>query len=262
MKKSVIIAIAVGVIILIAGAIFLLRSPTQPETFPEDNGSSQEIPSGGNSGQVEGNLVLSYPDEKSFNGVDDFVDLSSSVSEVKPITEGTIALSFKFDSLLDTQSIMPVLYFGMDNENDPDNMFVIEMGHSGGSFGEGSSSQPDPSNKKLYVTWMKDNQQPFLCFDSNENLEENVWYHLTVVVDETGNRGYLNGAEMTNRDYNFGSSSDVKFFNSIPNPEKLWIGKGRSSYMISPNFVYFKGSVKDLRIYDKALTESEITELV
>lgn len=265
MKKGVIIAIAVGVIILIAGAIFLLRSSTQSETFPENNNlsSEEEIPeTEGNNSEIEPNLILYRSNEDSFNGVNDFVDLSNSVSEIKTITEGTIAFSFKFDSLLDAQSIMPILYFGMDNENDPDNMFVIELGHSGGSYGEGSSSQPDPSNKKVYVTWMKNNQQPFLCFDSNENLEENVWYNLAVVVDETGNRGYLDGTEMTNRDYNFGSSSDVEFLSSIPNPEKLWIGKGRSSYMISPNFVYFKGSVKDLRIYNKALTGTEITELI
>ncbi len=172
---------------------------------------------------------------------------------------GTIAFWFNFESLLDKQTVMPIFYLGSDGSSD--DMFIIEIGHSGGPGGEGSGTSPDPDNKKLYVTWIKDNREPFLCYDSNINLEESRWYHFALVVGEDGNTGYLDGVEMKNRDYNFGKASDRAFFADIPVKEKAFIGYGKSSSMISPEFVYYKGFVDDFRIYNRALGADEIRML-
>ena len=89
-----------------------------------------------------------------------------------------------------------------------DEIFIIEIGHfDEQSFMTGIS--PDPENKKMYVTWIKDNKDPFLCFDSNVNLEENKWHHFAAVIGPDGNTGYLDGVELTNRHYNFGNSKDI-----------------------------------------------------
>ncbi len=108
---------------------------------------------------------------------------------------------------------------------------------------------------------MKNDQEPFLCFDTNKNLVENQWYHYAVVVSPDGNTGYLNGVEMTDRDYNFDSAKNPSFLNTIPVKEKLYLGYGRNSYQISPDFVFYKGLLDDVRVYNQPLSAEEIKEL-
>lgn len=193
-----------------------------------------------------------------FDGVDDYVKFSQeTLNTIGNLNQGTIAFWFNFNSLLDTQTVMPLLFIGMDNEQDTDNLYVIELGHS--SF-EGLGTRPDPNNKKLYSTWIRDNREPFLCFDSNRDLEENKWHHFALVVGSDGNTGYLDGVEITNRRYNFGNENMQAFLN-IPQKEMFSLAYGRNSHMISPNFVYYKGYLDEMKIYDRALTSEEIEEL-
>jgi len=195
----------------------------------------------------------------SLDGVDDYVELpQSAVNEISELSQGTIAFWFKFSSLLDKQTLMPIFYIGVD-EKDPDNIYIIEIGHF--DF-MASDATPDPSNTKLYSTWIKDNKDPFLCYDSNANLAENKWYHFAAVISSKGNTGYLDGDEITNRNYNFGKSSDTYFLDDIQGEENLFIGYGRSSADISPDFVYYKGALDDFRVYNKALSGSEIKDIM
>jgi len=206
-----------------------------------------------------------------FDGVDDYVELpEEALDKIGSLNQGTIAFWFRYESLLDKQTIMPIFYIGV-NEKDPDYMFIIEMGHFKDTFSEdgfpqrgahpGPTNDPDPTNKKLYVTWVKDNKDPFLCYDSNLNLEENRWHHFAAVVGPDGNTGYLNGVEMDNRHYNFGSASNPYFLDDIQNKKKLMIGHGRSVHTFSPDFVYFKGALDDFRVYEKTLSGEEIKRL-
>jgi len=194
-----------------------------------------------------------------FDGIDDYVDLSQdALNDVGSLSQGTIAFWFKFQSILDKQTVMPIFYIGA-NEKEDDNIFIIEVGH----FNlQGGGTEPDPSNKMIYTTWINNQFEPFLCFDSDVNLAENKWHHFAVVVSKDGNTGYLNGNEITNRHYNFGNSKDPSFLDDIPNKKKLMLGYGRSSHLISPDFVYFKGALDDFRIYNEPLGEEEIMELV
>ena len=193
-----------------------------------------------------------------FDGVDDYIELSAeSLAAIGNLNEGTVAFWFKFDSLLDTQSIMPIFYLGMNSTSKPDNMFIIEIGHSDT---QSYAYKTDPDNKKIYVTWIQNNQEPILCYDSTINLLEDTWYHFALVVDENGNTGYLNGVEMTNRYYNFGTASDQILFSEIPVQDIFTLGYGKTHHQISPDFVYFKGSLDDVRIYNRALTGAEMLE--
>ncbi len=128
-------------------------------------------------------------------------------------------------------------------------MFIIEIGHR------------NPSNTRLYVTWIKNNQVPILCFDSRFLLDENQWYHFAVVVGPDGNTGYLNGIELVNRRYNFGKPSDQIFLADIPMKEMFSIGYGKTNDVIGPHFLYYKGLIDDVRIYDHPLSATEIYDL-
>ena len=197
-----------------------------------------------------------------FDGVDDYISLSyNAINSLGSLTQGTIAFWFKFESLLDTQTIMPIIYVGNEDKNDQDSIFIIEIGHSDT---DEETLTFDPDNKKLYVTWtdLTQNTDPVLCFDSNQNLTENTWYHFTLVVGPSGNTGYLDGVELTNRYYNFGTSSDQKFLADIPVKEQFTIGYGKTHHQISPDFMYYKGYLDDLRIYNEPLSESDIQDII
>jgi hypothetical protein len=194
------------------------------------------------SGQIENALL--------FDGIEDYVDLpQNAITDIGSLSQGTIVLWFKYSYNLDQQEISPLFYIGIDNENDPDNMFIIEIGHR------------NPSNTRLYVTWIKNNQVPILCFDSRFLLNENQWYHFAVVVGPEGNTGYLNGVELVNRRYNFGKPSDQIFLADIPMKEMFSIGYGKTSDVIGQHFYYYKGLIDDIRIYDQPLSASEIYDL-
>jgi pimeloyl-ACP methyl ester carboxylesterase len=158
---------------------------------------------------------------------------------------GSISLWFKFKNL--GAQVLPVLYFGERSTGSPHNSLIIEIGHGRGQ---------DPTNRKLYFTIVNRG----FCFDSWENLIENQWYHFVTVVSETGNTGYLNGKEMANRRYNLGSNSSyTDFFSGVPVDEMLSLGYGR--YGQEDPFFTFRGSIDEVRIYDRALTAAEAEEL-
>jgi len=197
-----------------------------------------------------------------FDGIDDYVMLSqNAINSIGSLTQGTIAFWFKYESLLDTQTIMPILYLGNEDKNDQDSIFIIEIGHSDT---QEQTLTPDPDNKKLYVTLtdLTQNSDPILCFDTNQNLTENTWYHFALVVGTDNNTGYLDGVELTNRRYNFGTSSDQKFLADIPTKEQFTFGYGKQHHQITPDFVNYKGYLDDIRIYNEPLSESDIQNLL
>jgi hypothetical protein len=72
---------------------------------------------------------------------------------------------------------------------------------------------------------------------------------------------YLNGEGIPGN-YNFGQLSDAYFFGDVPNTETIMIGRGKTSSMATEDFVYYKGYIDDLRIYDRPLTQEEIQGLL
>ncbi len=156
---------------------------------------------------------------------------------------GTISVTFKFRN--SDEDIEPIVYFGESDAGSPHNSLIIEIGH-----------KMDSNDRKLYFTIV--NRR--FCFDSNKNLEENKWYHFVAVVSETGNTGYLNGIEMTDRHYNLGSDSTyTNFFSSVPVQEIFTLGYGR--YGMCDDFFCFDGWISDFRVYSRALSASEVNKL-
>lgn len=187
-----------------------------------------------------------------FDGVDDFV-------EVKPPfyfeeqSKGSISVWFKVNRIPTDNGIMPIFYYGA---KDPcTNMFdaanqgiIIEVGHS----------PVHRQSKRLYFTmWSNGCNLPSFCFDSNDPIIEGQWYHFVGIVGEEYNTGYLNGKEMENRRYNFGSKNTTEFFSDTVVDEVLWIGKG----FWDSEEMYYDGMIGEIRIYDRPLSSQEVQEL-
>jgi len=234
--------------------------------FDETEGTVASDSAGNYNGTVIGEATWSTGYDGNalyFDGADDYVQLpQNAIDDIGSLTQGTIAFWFNYSSLLDTQTIMPIFFIGNQDTNDNDSIFIIEIGHSDT---EAEGLTIDPENKNVYVTWTDwetDNLDPVLCYDTNENQPEDTWIHFAVVVGPDGNTGYLNGVELDNRRYNFGSSSDQMFLEEIPVNELFTIGYGKTHRQISPEFVYYKGYIDDLRIYNEPLSSDEINALV
>ena len=186
-----------------------------------------------------------------FDGEDDFIELKGH--DFDNIGYGTISLWFKAQDIPIQDAIRPILYYGAQApcENMPDASnqgLIIEVAHDPMHF----------RSKNLYFTIFADGcEYPSFCYDSRQPMEENKWYHFVALVGEDYNTGYLNGKEMTNRRYNFGNSRDSEFFEDAVKDETFWIGKGY--WDAKPMF--FKGNIKNIRIYNRVLNETEINHL-
>lgn len=99
-----------------------------------------------------------------FDGKDDYVDFPPSVIDaVGSLGQGTIAFWFNYSYILDWQEIEPLFHLGIDDGDEQDNMFIIELGHK------------YPVIRRLYVTWIIGKQIPMLCFDTGFHLDAGEW---------------------------------------------------------------------------------------
>lgn len=78
----------------------------------------------------------------------------------------------------------------------------------------------------------------------NTNIEVNKWYHVVMMHENAKEKVYLNGQLVGERDFNFNTSS----------VNEVCIGKHGDSY-------YFCGNITNIRIFNRALTEEEVTQL-
>jgi hypothetical protein len=189
-----------------------------------------------------------YGSALSFNGSSGNVNPTSaaSLATIGDLGQGSISVWFYYRGIPAGNSISPIFYLGQKGYN---NFLVIEVGHNA------------VGNEKLYFT-VASGGALRLCFDSATNLQKDRWYHFVAVVGPNGNTGYLNGAEMTARNYNSGTPSTVKFFADVPIKEVLGLGRGTTLPAKSNSQFYtFYGAVGETRIYDRPLTTAEVQAL-
>lgn len=92
---------------------------------------------------------------------------------------------------------------------------------------------------------------------SNPVLSANQWHHVVVTyIPSTSMKIYVNGTDQT-RAFVAGSGIPASIFDST---RGLAIGAGFSN-SATPNTTFFNGLIDETRIYNRALSASEITEL-
>jgi len=192
----------------------------------------------------------------SFDGIDDYIRIPKDGENPPEIFttlgEGSISLWFKANNIPTTYGIAPILFYGAEqqcNYFDAANQgLIIELGHSPIYMG---------SEAIFFTIWKNGCTLPSFCFDSYESVSTNEWHHYVAVVGENFNTGYLDGVEMTGRRYSFGNASYSQFFEDAVLHEKMWLGKGYWDNTTQ----YFDGSIDELRIYNKALSSTEVQNL-
>lgn len=190
-----------------------------------------------------------------FDGNGDFAEISDSAGTpavLQDLDVGTLSLWFKIDNIPTDYGIAPIFYYGMKDTCDffdaANEGLIVEVGHSPIYQG---------SERIFFTLWKNGCTYPSFCFDSGEPIPENQWHHYVVVVGENSNTGYLNGRELVDRRYNFGTSSYSQFFADAVSHKKLWLGKGHWDRTVQ----YYDGAIDELKIFDQALSGSEVKQL-
>jgi len=182
-----------------------------------------------------------------FDAVNDRIIISDKQSKlpdrIAKLDSGSISIWFKYQNV--GGQVLPLFYYGESSASEPHNSMIIEIGHS-----------ENAQNRRLYFTIAHSK----FCFDTKINLENNKWYHFVAVVGSKGNTGWLNGVELTDRNYNLGSDRNyTDFFSAVTANELCAIGYGR--YGLNDNFFTYKGLIDDLRIYNRPLSANDVAEL-
>ncbi len=186
------------------------------------------------------------------DGDNDYVRVTDAVggfpTALGNLGQGTISAWFKFDALPGAGEIYPVFYLGDGVGGQGQTSAIMEIGHFW------------PGDTRLYWTSFRDDQQsePSLCFDTDIDLTVDQRHHFAVVVGPTGNTGYLDGQELTDRHYNFADASSPEFLDDISVQDEVWIGRGFLSVAETPDT--FSGAIDEVLVYDRTLTATEIAD--
>jgi hypothetical protein len=253
---------------LLAAAAWLLLSSTAPAAVVVDwsfNQSSGTVAIDSGPNHVDGTLSgdTAWAAGLGQNAVDvggnGFVDFTQSgppkvPTAVSQLAQGSIGVRFFVESFPADQAshpILPILWMGRDFGGLGQYGLTIEIGHA---------PPYKPFDHAIYFTILDVVELPIFCFNSAQDITAGVWHTFVAVVGATGNTGYLDGIEMTDRHYNFGNPSATDFFSSVTPPSNaLWVGKG--FYAQETGAQHFNGLIQNLRIFDQPLTSQEVAAL-
>lgn len=205
-------------------------------TYYSFNGNASDISGNGNHGTVNGAMLTTdrfgnANSAFSFDGVNDYISASA---DILPTADRTVALWFNANSL----SSLPIL-----------------LGYGGGACGTSFFMGVNVSGLNSYHSSSHCNANTLNS--SYTSAPVNNWYHFAITTDTSGTKMYVNGTQV-------GFNSNY-ITNTNVTGKDLSIGVATSPLGFAPytdgNVGYFNGSIDDVRIYNRALSATEITEL-
>lgn len=185
-------------------------------------------------GKIDGGLL--------FDGVDDYVDLSSHVANIEGLNNGTIMGWFKTKTTSNTYGQMlfsisystaatNYVYIGIDNETstytDESFLFVVRR-----------------TNADKLRAYVRKGQGYY---------SDNKWHHFAVTVSSSGNEIYIDGIKQTVT-YATGTAATQEFTN-IDTPNAVRISSRKTS---AYDDMYLNGIADDYFMSSSALTSTQI----
>ena len=172
----------------------------------------------------------------SLDGTNDYVDFSAHAASFDNLTEGTIAVWIYHD--VNDRDVI----FEMSDSGDADSRLAL-FRDTDGSFDfyvrEGSTTLVN-------------------AYTAAGVIPQNTWTHVAVTVNSSGNKLYVNGVQQSVT-YSTGSASTNVFFDDVTQLD--FAGWGVDKYSGSSFTRHFDGFLDDGRVYNRALSASDITEL-
>ena len=248
MKSQSIILLAIFVFVTVTSVSFANPTDGLVAYYPLD-GNAEDASGNGNNGTVYGAMPTTdrFGNPNSayyFNGTTDFIDLGKP-SSISSLTQGAIAAWFRADTITypDSTGI-----FSSSSETIPEILLeprdysIIGMGNIFEVNIRGGGTTTNWAIQGLGSTYLNAGQ----------------WYHFVFQQTGSGYELYINGSqEIITINIDRGSVSNTQWFDFL-DVDAFFIGKARISGMDYP----FHGAIDDLRIYDRPLTQAEITQFI
>ena len=211
------------------------------------------------SGEGNGLIVYALPQEQTFNGVDDYVDLGNLGNFGSKIANSSVSVWIK---TIQTSRMMAVVKIIEDTTaNDPvDPVYSIEINRGIGSNCASTSTVED---KLLF--YIRDNNAPsgkiFARSAVFNNINDGEWHHIFWnVIDATNNdmQIYIDEQLIVSSDEGISlcSGSPSQFPNWIR--QTLYIGAGNQRGIIGNPF---DGQIKKVAIFNRSLSDAEINQI-
>ncbi len=191
-------------------------------------------------GRTKYNAKLVESNGATFDGTSDYVDLDSHISSIASDTEGTISLRIKLSS---TSTALQSLFSASDKSDASSDISITK-------YDAGSSNR--------IGFQIRENGTLSLAFKASiSGFNDDTWHHILITMNSSGNSLYIDGV-LDTPIYTVGNASTQAWFNSINDLDALRIGNNINS---SGNRYYTKGQISDVRIFDKTLNQTEITQI-
>ncbi len=173
----------------------------------------------------------------SLDGVNDYVDLSAHTADFAGFTQGTIGGWIKATGTLET-------IFSISDTADTGSYAALFLGASG------------------YLTYevMENGVMQLAVYKSDVAINDGNWHHVAISIGPSGNVLYVDGAAATSGQltYDTGNTSTQRFFSSVSGLDSMAIGRNQDS---SGGKWYATGSLDDVRIYNRALSATEVSSV-
>ena len=173
----------------------------------------------------------------SLDGSNDYVDLSSHVANFQNLSEGTIAV------WINAAAASRDVIFEMSDSGDSDSRLAL-LRDSDGSL-------------DFYIR--EGNTTLLDAYTGANAIPLDTWTHIAVTVDSSGNKLYVNGVQQGSLTYDAGSSTTDLFLDDVADLD--FASWGVDKYDGASFVRYFDGLLDDGRLYDRALSASDISEL-
>ncbi len=194
-----------------------------------------------NDGTLSGDAAIDTTDatdvvgagKLSLNGTGDYVNLDAHISNFSALTEGTIS------AWVQTTDTGESTIFGHSDKDEANEL--IKFGIEGGQ-----------------LKWLNLND----AFDdvivySTATVNDGAWHHVAVTVNSSGNTLYIDGA-VASVSYSSGSATTTAFFDDITASDAVDIGRSVRGGVAEGEF---DGLLDETRVYNRALSSSDIGEL-
>ena len=211
-------------------------------TYYPFDGNVNDASGNTNNGAVVGGVTLTTDrfgtadSAYSFNGTDGYI---LADGDGLPTSERTVSLWFRLDSL---NYPMPVL-----------------LGYGGGPCGTSwwMAAHPEAPAYGLPMGLSISSHCGANTMTLPYDLQLGQWYHWVVTTSSTGTRMYVNGVE------EFTSASFIDNTQTVGTDLAIGVdvGAGGSAPYTDSNVAYTQGALDEIRIYDRALTASEVQML-
>ena len=201
----------------------------------------------GNNGTASGTLVVADTSEGGtyafdFDGVNDYIDFPVSVVSGKSI--GSVSMWFKLPT--GGSATADCLISGAKTTGVGGLTYL--------AAGEITGLVADESLTYVQLSDAGASQTTVFYRNGSPYFYQNTWNHVVWASDSSGTTMYVNGIAVS-LTYFAGSQGTPQFFAS--NLNAAWIG-GRA---LNGGDKFLDGLIDDVRIYDRALTQAEITHL-